>query len=293
MSPTLGFGRQEAHPADGRMSRFHHERSRRHRECRSASILRLPHAKPHVHRHRRGGHVAEQDQRAGHRRDRGTGGRRGLHPRRRPPDRRRRCSTRASGSRPSSSPPATRTSTSEPRSSPTPSPRQSFLAPADVIEHIEHSYEGKLKAWAHLGANLPTRLVDIAPLTATVAHRRRHHDRGTPRQRPARRPGVVPVRAGIALAVRRGAAVRGTPRVDRRQRHPGAAGRVDPRARRARGARRRRTSSPGHRIAGAPTDLTAITHTRDYLELFEKTVAASADAAEAEARSWRPTRTPG
>ena len=39
----------------------------------------------------------------------------------------------------------------------------------------------------------------------------------------------------------------------------------------------------GHRVAGAPTDLTAITHTRDYLEHFEKTIAASADAAEAEA----------
>lgn len=39
----------------------------------------------------------------------------------------------------------------------------------------------------------------------------------------------------------------------------------------------------GHRLAGTPTDLTAITHTRDYLELFEKTIAASADAAEAEA----------
>ncbi|MGH3369652.1 MAG: hypothetical protein ACRDPR_06600, partial [Nocardioidaceae bacterium] len=39
----------------------------------------------------------------------------------------------------------------------------------------------------------------------------------------------------------------------------------------------------GHRTAGAPTDLTAITHTRDYLEFFEKTVASSADAAQAEA----------
>ena len=44
-------------------------------------------------------------------------------------------------------------------------PERSFLAPADVIEHIQHSYEGKLQAWAHLGANLPTRLVDIAELT--------------------------------------------------------------------------------------------------------------------------------
>jgi len=39
----------------------------------------------------------------------------------------------------------------------------------------------------------------------------------------------------------------------------------------------------GHRTAGAPTDLTAITHTRDYLEVFEKTVADAANAADAEA----------
>ena len=30
-------------------------------------------------------------------------------------------------------------------------PEVEFLAPPDVIEHIEHSYEGKLQAWAHLG----------------------------------------------------------------------------------------------------------------------------------------------
>ena len=42
-----------------------------------------------------------------------------------------------------------------------------FVAPADVIDHIQHSYEGKLKAWAHLGANLPTRLVPIDTLTAS------------------------------------------------------------------------------------------------------------------------------
>ena len=44
-------------------------------------------------------------------------------------------------------------------------PEAVFLAPADVIEHIQHSYQGKLQAWAHLGPNLPTRLVDLVPLT--------------------------------------------------------------------------------------------------------------------------------
>jgi len=48
----------------------------------------------------------------------------------------------------------------------------------------------------------------------------------------------------------------------------------------------------GHRTAGAPTDLTAITHTRDYLELFEKTVADAANAADAEASPATTAATP-
>ncbi|WP_205325138.1 MBL fold metallo-hydrolase [Glycomyces sp. YM15] len=43
-------------------------------------------------------------------------------------------------------------------------PGARFVATAPVIEHIEHSYEGKLKAWAASGANLPTRLVDFEVL---------------------------------------------------------------------------------------------------------------------------------
>src|SRR4051812_29332609 len=39
-------------------------------------------------------------------------------------------------------------------------PNARFLAPADVIQHIDGTYEGKLAAWAHLGSNLPTRLVE-------------------------------------------------------------------------------------------------------------------------------------
>src|SRR4051812_49294598 len=46
-------------------------------------------------------------------------------------------------------------------------PEATFVAPADVIEHIEHSYRGKLRAWAPLGATLPTRLVELAPLIGT------------------------------------------------------------------------------------------------------------------------------
>ena len=124
-------------------------------------------------------------------------------------------------------------------------PEAAFVAPADVIEHIQHSYQGKLQAWAHLGANLPTRLVDIAAADRSDADRRRNHDRGTPRQRPARRPRLVPLRAGLAVADRRRPAVRRTARVDRRQRDPRAAGRVGPGARTTSRRSHPPTSSPG------------------------------------------------
>jgi glyoxylase-like metal-dependent hydrolase (beta-lactamase superfamily II) len=43
-----------------------------------------------------------------------------------------------------------------------------FVATPIVIAHIQHSYEGKLKAWAALGPNLPTRLVGLQPLTGDL-----------------------------------------------------------------------------------------------------------------------------
>lgn len=161
-------------------------------------------------------------------------------------------------------------------------PDATFLAPADVIEHIQHTYEGKLEAWAHLGANLPTRLVDLTPLTAAS----------------------VAV-DGIPIDVRRGSDVLGDHSwylFEPASRslfggvllfeglHVWTADSATPelRAEWIRVLDELQALDPayvvaGHRIAGAPTDLTAITHTREYLELFERTIASSADAAEAEA----------
>jgi len=161
-------------------------------------------------------------------------------------------------------------------------PEAQFVAPADVIEHIAHSYEGKLQAWAHLGANLPTRLVEISPLA-----------------------GATLTVDGTTLEVRRGSEQLGDRAwylFDDASRslvggvllfeglHVWTADSATPelRAEWIRVLDGLEALAPayvvaGHRVAGAPTDLTAITHTRDYLELFEKTIASSADAAEAEA----------
>jgi glyoxylase-like metal-dependent hydrolase (beta-lactamase superfamily II) len=161
-------------------------------------------------------------------------------------------------------------------------PDASFIAPADVIEHIAHSYEGKLQAWAHLGPNLPTRLVEIAPLTATSVsvdgielEVRRGSDQLGDRAWYLFEPVSRSLVGGVLLfeGLHVWTADTATPEL---------------RAEWIRVLDELEALAPsyvvaGHRITGAPTDLTAITHTRDYLELFEKTIDASADAAETEA----------
>jgi glyoxylase-like metal-dependent hydrolase (beta-lactamase superfamily II) len=161
-------------------------------------------------------------------------------------------------------------------------PEAAFVAPADVIEHIAHSYEGKLQAWAHLGVNLPTRLVDIATLTepaisvdGTVLEVRRGSESMSDRSWYLFEPASRSLVGGVLLfeGLHVWTADSATPEL---------------RAEWIRVLDELEALDPayvvaGHRVADAPTDLTAITHTRDYLQLFEKTVEASADAAEAEA----------
>ncbi|MEV6728456.1 MBL fold metallo-hydrolase [Streptomyces sp. NPDC051364] len=47
-------------------------------------------------------------------------------------------------------------------------PDAEILATPLVIEHIKAAYEGKLKAWEPVGANRPTRLVEMAELTGDL-----------------------------------------------------------------------------------------------------------------------------
>jgi glyoxylase-like metal-dependent hydrolase (beta-lactamase superfamily II) len=161
-------------------------------------------------------------------------------------------------------------------------PEAVFLAPADAIEHIQHSYQGKLQAWAHLGANLPTRLVDLRPLTeptltvdGTTIEVRRGSDLLGDRAWYLFEPVSRSLFGGVLLfeGLHVWTADSATPEL---------------RTEWIRVLNDLEALAPsyvvaGHRVAGAPTDRTAIAHTRDYLEYFEKTIAASADAAEAEA----------
>jgi glyoxylase-like metal-dependent hydrolase (beta-lactamase superfamily II) len=157
-------------------------------------------------------------------------------------------------------------------------PNAVFVAPADVIEHIKSSYEGKLQAWAHLGANLPTRLVEFAELTddtlavdGTPIQLRRGSDLLGDRAWYLFEEGSRSLVGGVLLfeGLHVWTADTSTPEL---------------RAEWIRVLDELRALDPtfvaaGHRAAGAPTDTTAISHTRDYLQRFEKIVADSTDAA--------------
>ncbi|MEU7163299.1 MBL fold metallo-hydrolase [Streptomyces morookaense] len=153
-------------------------------------------------------------------------------------------------------------------------PEARFVATPHVVEHIRHSYEGKLKAWAAAGANLPTRLVEIAPLTGDITlEGHRFELRGGPADLPDRhylwQAEHRAVLGGVLLFQNEHVWTADTARPEQR----GAwvalldeMAALDP-----------RLVVPGHRLPGTAADLSAITNTRAYLVAFEEELAGAAD----------------
>ena len=161
-------------------------------------------------------------------------------------------------------------------------PDARFVAPADVVGHIRASYEGKLKAWAHLGANLPTRLVEIGELAGTTLNVdgtpievRRGSDQLDDRAWFLWEPATRSLFGGVLL-------------FDGLHVWTADSATSALRAEWVRVLDDLLALSPafvvaGHRAAGSPTDTTAISHTRAYLERFESLVSESRDGAALEA----------
>lgn len=156
-----------------------------------------------------------------------------------------------------------------------------FLAPADVIEHIDHTYEGKLQAWASLGTNLPTRRVPLEPLTGPTVRvgevelQVRHASELLgDRSWYLWEPGDRALLGGVLLfqGLHVWTADSPTPQLRAEwQLVLDELTALDP-----------AFVAAGHRAAGSPTDTSAIEHTRDYLRRFELTLAETRDAASAE-----------
>ncbi|GAB2764444.1 MBL fold metallo-hydrolase [Streptomyces bullii] len=155
-------------------------------------------------------------------------------------------------------------------------PDAKFLATEHTIEHIHRSYEGKLKAWAALGPNLPTRLVDLEPLTGDLAlEGHRFELKGGPAGLPDRhylwQAEQRALLGGVLLFQQEHVWVADTPTPSDR------ASWIDLLDEMA--ALKPQLVVPGHRLPGTAADASAITATRDYLVAFEEELAKAADGA--------------
>lgn len=150
-----------------------------------------------------------------------------------------------------------------------------------VIEHIGASYEGKLAAWAALGANLPTRLVEISPLDDDVIT--------VDGERLELRGGHELLQDRHYLWSPRDRAIVGGVLVFQ-QEHVWTADTATPELRAAwidlldeMEALEPELVVAGHRLPGTANDASALRYTRTYLQDFERIVAGSADGAAATA----------
>jgi glyoxylase-like metal-dependent hydrolase (beta-lactamase superfamily II) len=155
-------------------------------------------------------------------------------------------------------------------------PDAAVVATPQTIAHINHSYEGKLKAWATLGANLPTRLVDLTPLTGDLTlEGHRFELRGGPAALPDRhylwQAEHRAILGGVALLQREPLWVADTAKPEQRAAWIALLDEMsalDP-----------LLVVPGHRLPDTPADATAIAATREYLTAFEEELGKTADGA--------------
>lgn len=160
-------------------------------------------------------------------------------------------------------------------------PDAQLVATPIVIEHIQASFEGKLKAWAALGANLPTRLVPLTALTEDhlEVDGQRLELRGGSAELPDRsylwNPEDRAILGGVLVF---------------QQEHVWTADTATP-AKRAAWielldqmlALDPELVIAGHRLPNTANDSSALEYTRAYLQEFELVLAASADGAAATA----------
>ncbi|MDX3573311.1 MBL fold metallo-hydrolase [Streptomyces sp. ID05-47C] len=155
-------------------------------------------------------------------------------------------------------------------------PDATFVATPIVIEHIRHSYEGKLKAWEALGPNLPTRLVDLVPVTGDLTvEGNRFELKGGPAGLPDRhylwQAEHRALLGGVLLFQQEHVWVADTPTPEDRSAWVKL---LDEMA-----ALGPRLVVPGHRLPDTAADASAITATRDYLLAFEEELGKAADGA--------------
>ncbi|MEV8325841.1 MBL fold metallo-hydrolase [Kitasatospora sp. NPDC056731] len=155
-------------------------------------------------------------------------------------------------------------------------PEARFLATASTVEHIQETFEGKLKAWAHLGPELPTRLVrpEVLHGDELVFEGHRFELRGADFHLPDRhylwQHHHHAVLGGVLLFEGLHVWTADTPDPAQRAAWIDLLDGIE--------ALEPQFVAAGHRTAGAATDLTSVRHTRDYLRAFETEIGRAPDA---------------
>jgi len=157
-------------------------------------------------------------------------------------------------------------------------PDARFLSTPEVAETMAKKYQGKLKAWEALGANLPTRLIETAPLTGDLTFEGHTFAlKGAPAALPDRtylyQAEDKVILGGVLVFADEHVWVADTPRDEQLEAWDALLAEMQ--------ALNPATVVPGHRLPTAPADASALAYTRDYLAAFRRIVADAPDGATA------------
>lgn len=153
-------------------------------------------------------------------------------------------------------------------------PGARFLATPAVAAAMAAKYEGKLKAWAQLGANLPTRLIETEPLTGDLQFEGHTFElRGGPAGLPDRtylyQPEDRAILGGVLVFADEHVWVADTPRDEQLDAWDALLAEMQ--------ALEPALVVPGHRLPSAAADAGAIAYTREYLAAFRRIAASAPD----------------
>lgn len=153
-------------------------------------------------------------------------------------------------------------------------PEARFLATPAVAAAMAKKYEGKLKAWAALGANLPTGLVETKPLTGDLQFESHTFQlKGAPAALPDRtylyQAQDKVILGGVLVFADEHVWIADTPREEQLDAWDALLAEMQ--------ALEPTLVVPGHRLPSAAADASALAYTREYIAAFRRIVAAAAD----------------
>jgi glyoxylase-like metal-dependent hydrolase (beta-lactamase superfamily II) len=157
-------------------------------------------------------------------------------------------------------------------------PGARFLATPQVADAMAKKYEGKLKAWAALGANLPTRLIETEPLTGDLQFAGHTFElKGAPAALPDRtylyQAEDRAILGGVLVFADEHVWIADTPRDEQLDAWDALLADMQ--------SLNPILVVPGHRQSAAPADASALAYTREYIAAFRRIVAEAADGAAA------------